>query len=163
MQTDLEHHVTHVNASYNHVPVMEPNLLQCRLMQHHSTCDNMESGDWKPDQLGNNLKGSNINFATNYSEAMNYLSCLMRKPAICICENKGADQLRGNRTFVFATRIVQFLFYSNPKFQASSSFLRWLICCRLLSSQSDFQTSNTDLGQWSITHFQIQTAGLASN
>ena len=26
--------------------------------------------------------------------------------------------------FVFATRIVQFLFYLNPKFQASSSFLR---------------------------------------
>ena len=27
------------------------------------------------------------------------------------------------RAFVFATRIVQFLFYLNPKFQASSSFL----------------------------------------
>ena len=26
-----------------------------------------------------------------------YLSCLMRKPTICICENKDADQLRGNR------------------------------------------------------------------
>ena len=39
----------------------------------------------------------------------------MRKPTICICEN--------NRAFVFATRIVQFLFYLYPKFQASSSFL----------------------------------------
>ena len=51
----------------------------------------------------------------------------MGKPTICICENKGADQLRGNReadhAFVFATRIVQFLCYLNPKFQASSSFL----------------------------------------
>ena len=60
----------------------------------------------------------------------------MGKPATCICENKGADQLRGNReaisfavtaklisAFVFATRIVQFLFYLNLKFQASSSFL----------------------------------------
>ena len=51
----------------------------------------------------------------------------MGKPTICIGENKGADQLRGNReadhAFVFATRIVQFLFYLNPKFQASSSFL----------------------------------------
>ena len=56
----------------------------------------------------------------------------MGKPTICICENKGADQLRGNlisafvfatRAFVFATRIVQFLLYLNPKFQASSSFL----------------------------------------
>ena len=34
---------------------------------------------------------------------------------ICIGENKGADQLRGNREadqrFVFATRIVKFLLY----------------------------------------------------
>ena len=45
----------------------------------------------------------------------------MRKGDYCLCENKGADQLRSN--FVFATRIVQFLFYLNPKFQASSSFL----------------------------------------
>ena len=37
----------------------------------------------------------------------------MGKPTICICENKDADQLHG----------VQFLFYLNPKFQASSSFL----------------------------------------
>ena len=51
----------------------------------------------------------------------------MGKPTICIGENKDADQLRGHReadhAFVFATRIVQFLFYLNPKFQASSSFL----------------------------------------
>ena len=52
-----------------------------------------------------------------------YLSRLMGKPTICICENKGADQLRSYCAFVFATRIVQFLFYFNPKFQASSSFL----------------------------------------
>ena len=51
----------------------------------------------------------------------------MGKPTICIGENKGADQLRGNRelitAIVFATRIVLFLFYLNPKFQDSSSFL----------------------------------------
>ena len=51
----------------------------------------------------------------------------MGKPTICIGENKDADQLRGNReadhAFVFATRIEQFLFYLNPKFQAFSSFL----------------------------------------
>ena len=41
----------------------------------------------------------------------------MGKPTICIGENKGADQLRGNR------QIVQFLFYLNPKFQASTSLL----------------------------------------
>ena len=54
----------------------------------------------------------------------------MGKPTICIGENKDADQLRGAKliaklisAFVFATRIVQFLFYLNPKFHASSSFL----------------------------------------
>ena len=52
----------------------------------------------------------------------------MRKPAFCICENKGADQLRDKQEtdqrlcfhyFVFATYIV------NPKFQAASHLL-WL-------------------------------------
>ena len=51
----------------------------------------------------------------------------MGKPTICIGANKDADQLRGNReadhAFVFASRIVHFLFYLNPEFQASSSFL----------------------------------------
>ena len=45
----------------------------------------------------------------------------MGKPTICIGENKDADQLIS--AFVFATQIVQFLFYLNQKFQASSSFL----------------------------------------
>ena len=51
----------------------------------------------------------------------------MGKPTICLGENKGADQLRSNcvtakliSAFVFATRIVQFLRYLTPKFQASS-------------------------------------------
>ena len=95
-----------------------------------------------------------------------YMSPLMGKPTICICENKDADQLRGNReadqrliiiidfvilaaswenqqsayaktktqisfavttklisAFVFAKRIVYFLFFLNPKFQASSLLL----------------------------------------
>ena len=50
----------------------------------------------------------------------------MRKPAFCICENKDADQLRGNRVisaFVYATRIVQSLFFLNPKFQGPSHLL----------------------------------------
>ena len=53
----------------------------------------------------------------------------MRKPAFCICENKDTDQLRSNcaadQRLVFATRIVQSLFYLNPKFQASCHLL-WL-------------------------------------
>ena len=53
-----------------------------------------------------------------------HLSRTMRKPDFCLCENKGADQLRSITAklisaFVFATRIVQFLFFSNTKFQAS--------------------------------------------
>ena len=49
-------------------------------------------------------------------------SLIMRKPAFCICENKGADQLCA---FVFATQIVQSLYFLNPKFQASSHLLWW--------------------------------------
>ena len=48
----------------------------------------------------------------------------MRTPASCICENKDADQLRGNHEadqgLCFAIRIVQSRFLLNPKFQASS-------------------------------------------
>ena len=49
----------------------------------------------------------------------------MGKPTICIGENKGADQLCGNCEAdqclcFFATRIVQFLFYLDSKFQGSS-------------------------------------------
>ena len=55
----------------------------------------------------------------------------MRKPDFSICENKDADQLRGNQVsvklisaFVFATQIVQSIYFLNPKFQASS-YLLW--------------------------------------
>ena len=54
----------------------------------------------------------------------------MRKPAFCICE-KTKTQISFAVTaklisvFVFATRIVQFLIYLNPKCQASSNLL-WL-------------------------------------
>ena len=52
----------------------------------------------------------------------------MRKPAFCICENKGADQLRGNREadqrlcfrYIDST-IPQFL---NTKVQASSHLVQ---------------------------------------
>ena len=60
----------------------------------------------------------------------------MRKPTFCICENKDADQLRGNREadqhLLFTTQIVQSLHYLNPKFQALSHLL-WLyslVCVR---------------------------------
>ena len=43
-----------------------------------------------------------------------------------VCENKGADQLRSYCAFVFATRIVQSLYFLNTKFHASSCLL--LLC-----------------------------------
>ena len=55
------------------------------------------------------------------------LTSFMARPTICIGENKGADQLRGNREadqrlcFRYSASTVPLL--SNPKFQASSSFL----------------------------------------
>ena len=32
-----------------------------------------------------------------YNVHISHMSLVMRKPAFCICENKDADQLRGNR------------------------------------------------------------------
>ena len=56
------------------------------------------------------------------------MSRVMRKPTFCICENKDADQLRGNREAdqrLCFRYIVQSLYFLNPKFQASSHLL-WL-------------------------------------
>ena len=51
------------------------------------------------------------------------------KTGFCICENKDADQLRGDREadqrIIFAIPIVQSLYYLHPKFQVSSDLL-WL-------------------------------------
>ena len=35
--------------------------------------------------------------ALKYQSREQHMSLVMRKPAFCICENKDADQLRGNR------------------------------------------------------------------
>ena len=41
---------------------------------------------------------SKLNFLSEVSSQCDYkMSLVMRKPAFCICENKEADQLRGNR------------------------------------------------------------------
>ena len=64
-----------------------------------------------------------------------YLNRLMRKPTICICENKDTDQLHGTAKLisacVFATRIEQFLYFLNQKFPFSS----YLPTARFLSHQ----------------------------
>ena len=61
-----------------------------------------------------------------------HMSHVMRKPTFCICKNKGTDQLRSLSvsvtakmisTFVFTTQIVQFFYFLNPNFPASSHHL----------------------------------------
>ena len=51
----------------------------------------------------------------------------MRKPALCICKTKAqissAITAQLISVFVFTTKIVQSLYFLNPKFQASSHFL----------------------------------------
>ena len=62
-----------------------------------------------------------------FSHDADYMSLVVRKPAFCICENKDADQLRGNREadqhlcFRYLDSTIPLL----PKFQASSHLL-WL-------------------------------------
>ena len=56
------------------------------------------------------------------------MSCVMRKPDFCLCEDKGADQLCNY--LVFITGIVQFIFFFNLKFQVSSHCLYLLVCVR---------------------------------
>ena len=61
-------------------------------------------------------------------EMLRNMSRVMRKTDFCIRENKDADSCAVNAqmisTLVFALQIVQSLFFLNPKFQASSLFLR---------------------------------------
>ena len=56
-----------------------------------------------------------------------FISRMMSKADICICENKDTDQLCSNCTtdqcLFFTTRKVQSLFFINPKFGASSLLL----------------------------------------
>ena len=60
--------------------------------------------------------------------AMYHMSRAMKKPDFCLCENKAqvsfAVTAKLISAFVFATRIVHFLFFIKPKFHASSFFLK---------------------------------------
>ena len=52
-----------------------------------------------------------------------HISRVMRKPAFCLCENKGADQLRSMiSAFVFATQIVKSSTSQNRNFKALAIF-----------------------------------------
>ena len=87
----------------------------------------------------------------------------MRKPTFCICKNKDADQLRSYSTFVFATRIVQLLYFLYPIFPASCNlvFLQ-LDMCRTCSKTTllvfPFGGSNVD----KIHHVDVTCCGIKS-
>ena len=60
------------------------------------------------------------------------LSHIMRKPDFCICENKAVDQLTMKliSAIVFATKIVQSLYFLNPHFKPLAIFCKftaWLV------------------------------------
>ena len=64
---------------------------------------------------------------------LTYMSHFMRKPTKCLGKNKGADQLCSNCAFVFATQIVQYLFYFNPKLLACfCDCTDWFVSPKLL-------------------------------
>ena len=62
----------------------------------------------------------------------------MRKQAFCICKNKDADKLRGNREadqrlcFRFTDSIKKNLFFLNMKFQASETPKTGFLTSRLI-------------------------------
>ena len=66
---------------------------------------------------------SRISFSERfYREIHMSCVCVVRKLTFCICENIDADQLRGNREAdqrLCFRYIAKFLYFPNPKFQAS--------------------------------------------
>ena len=70
-------------------------------------------------------------YATKRELHGDHMSPVTRKPAFCICENKDAEELRGNREAnqclccfrYIASTNVQFLFFLNTKLHASSHLL----------------------------------------
>ena len=61
---------------------------------------------------------------SNGGLSFNELSRVMRKPDICLSENKCAVTAQLVCAFVFASRTEKSLFFLNPKFQASHLLLR---------------------------------------
>ena len=78
--------------------------------------------------------GNHLYFREDFEMLLSVEPHREKKWLFCICKNKDADQLRGNREadqrlcFEFATLIVQSLYFLNLKFQASSH----LVCLNSL-------------------------------
>ena len=68
---------------------------------------------------------------------MAHMSWVMRKPAFCICENKGEDQVTTQliSAFAFATyiHVVQLLYFLIPKIQAPNHLLWPIYTARFMS------------------------------
>ena len=79
----------------------------------------------------------------------------LRKNDVCICENKGADQLCSNSVLisalVFSALTVLSLFFLNPKYQTSSHFL-WV------RRQDYFRPGRNSKGLFFLGLAQIQLA-----
>ena len=96
----------------------------CALFLHSRVLSAMKTNHCKNVHEDKNAK---IIAAKKVGLQYSSLSRVVRKPAFCICENKDADQLPVTAklisAFVFATQIVQSLYFLNLKFQASSHLL----------------------------------------
>ena len=77
------------------------------------------------------------------------LSLVVRKPAFCICENKDAGvTAKLISAFVFTTRIVKFLYFLNPKFQASTIFCgctAWFVSDLVENTEDRFSHNEAQL------------------
>ena len=77
------------------------------------------------------------------------MSPVVRKSAFCICENKDADQLGGNRTAhqrLCFRYLVQSLYFLNPKFQASDCPL-WFLSGPVGNPEDKFSSDAAHLSE----------------
>ena len=87
-----------------------------------------------------------INFDHFYTNSrfipIYYMSSVIPKPTFCICEKTKVQiscsvTMQMFRTFVFATKMVQSLYFLNPKFHAPSHFLLALFVLDLVGNPED--------------------------
>ena len=84
----------------------------------------------------------------------------MRKPAFCICENKDADQLPGHLicAFIFATRIVQSLYFLNPNFKHLAIFCgctAWFVSDLVGNPEDRFSHNEAQIRLFDLTSMII--------
>ena len=76
------------------------------------------------------IPGFSVCFIHGYKTSLYFMSCVVRKPIFANAKTKAQISFTVTAklisTFVFATRIVQSLFFLNLKFQASNPFLSGL-------------------------------------